>query len=442
MRATPSDDARRPGPSPSGRHAAPGPDDDATTTPGDATANPTGASSSTAPNSTAPNSTAPDSTGGALPPGTGMRQPPAEKDKGPDRKLLAAGAAVIALALIAVIAFTFTRGDDDTSTSAPTPTASTGSGTGTTTGTRYGVYGKTSADGVAQYEQWLGADVSYVIDFSARDTWENIANPQYLLDEWNGSGYRLVYAVAMLPTGDESATIAAGAQGQYNQYFRTLAENLVANGEQNTILRIGWEFNLAESRWSSDDPESWKSFYRNIVETMRAVDGAQFEFDWNVNNGPNPYDAADYYPGDDVVDYVGVDAYDTSSKAYPYPDNCDSACFVKHQKQAWDETIYGGDRGLQFWSAFAKEHGKPLTLPEWGCWGKPDGTGGSDDPDYIQRMYDFITDTGNNVAYAAYFEYDYSSGDGGQHSLQQSFPNSAAKFKELFTTVYQQSAAS
>lgn len=75
-------------------------------------------------------------------------------------------------------------------------------------------------------------------------------------------------------------------------------------------------------------------------------------------------------------------------------------------------------------------------------WARPDGIGGHDNPDYIQRMYDFITDPDNNVAYAAYFEYDYTDGQGGSHSLEDSFPNSAAKFKELFVGLYQEAAGS
>ncbi len=211
-----------------------------------------------------------------------------------------------------------------------------------------------------------GADVEYVVDFSARGTWDNIANPQYLFDEWADTPYRLVYGVPLLPTDVEGVSIQAGAAGDYNDYFRNLADNLVKAGQEDAVLRVGWEFNLESWKWASDDAESWKAFYRNVVETMRSVDGAKFEFDWNVNGGPNKYDAANYYPGDDVVDYVGVDAYDVSGAAYPYPDDCDSACYVKAQKKAWDVSIYGGDRGLQYWSQFAKDHGKPLSIPEWG----------------------------------------------------------------------------
>ena len=445
MRATPSDDAQRPGPSPGGRHAAPETNPLPTTDPwGSDAASRAGQTQPTAgPGTSAANGTDGEQTSSPIPGGPG--QPPAgggtppPASRGPNKKLLGAGAIVAVLVLIAVI-FAVTRGSDDTgSTATPTASASTSAAT---TGTQFGVFRQTSKADVASYEQWLGADVSYVVDFSARQSWDNIANPQYLLDEWKDTPYKLAYAVAMLPD-DGNATIQAGAKGDYDDYYRTLAENLVKNGQEDADLRVGWEFNLESWSWATDDTASWKAYYRSIVETMRSVDGAKFTFDWNVNGGPNKYDAANYYPGDDVVDYVGVDAYDVSGAGYPYPAKCDSACYVKHEKIAWDSSVYGGDRGLKYWSEFAQDHGKQLALPEWGVWGRPDGIGGSDDPDYIQRMYDFITDPANHVAYAAYFEYDYPSDtDGGKHSLKDSFPNSAAKFKQLFAPLYQKAAGS
>ncbi len=364
---------------------------------------------------------------------------PAAAKKNPSRRLIGAGVVVAVLALVGVL-FAVTQGGGDDESEAPAAGAS--SPAVADNGTKFGVFRQTSAADVETYQEWLGADIDYVVDFSARGNWDNIANPQYLFDEWRDTRYRLVYGVPMLPTDDESVNIQAGANGDYNGYFQNLADNLVKAGQEDAILRVGWEFNLESWKWATDDTESWKAFYRNIVETMRSVDGANFKFDWNVNGGPNKYDAVEYYPGDDVVDYVGVDAYDVSGAAYPYPDNCDGPCYVEAQKKAWDVSVYGGDRGLQFWSQFAKEHGKPLTIPEWGVWARPDGIGGHDNPDYIQRMYDFISDPANNVAYAAYFEYDYPDGpdSGGQHSLEDSFPNSAAKFKELFVPLYQQAA--
>ncbi|MBT0767809.1 hypothetical protein KIH74_02660 [Kineosporia sp. J2-2] len=436
MRATPPDDERRPGPSGTGRHAAPAADAGTGQSPS-AQTNPL--PSGDGARWTQQREPQDARTEGAeQPPGTGAGTPPAPPG-GPNKKLLGAGAAVVVLLLVAVI-FAVSRGSDDGDGTA-TPTTSASATATASDGTEYGVFRQTSADDVASFEEWLGADVSYVVDFSARATWDNIANPDYLLEEWQNTPYRLVYAVPMLPDDDTGASVKSGANGDYDAYFRTLAQNLVKYGQSDAVLRVGWEFNLTDWAWSTDDSDSWKSYYRSIVEAMRSVDGANFTFDWNVNNGSNTYDAVDYYPGDDVVDYVGVDAYDVSGVAYPYPDDCDSACYVKHQKQAWDESIYGGDRGLEFWSGFAQEHDKQLSIPEWGCWARTDGIGGHDDPDYIQRMYDFITDPDNNVAYAAYFEYDYSDGEGGQHSLEQSFPNSGTLFKKLFQSLYATSSA-
>lgn len=82
----------------------------------------------------------------------------------------------------------------------------------------------------------------------------------------------------------------------------------------------------------------------------------------------------EYYPGDDYVDYVGIDAYDVSYawRTYPYPDDCDAGCRADRQERAWDKAIHGGKRGLEFWADFARHRGKPLTLPEWGLWDRDD----------------------------------------------------------------------
>ena len=190
-------------------------------------------------------------------------------------------------------------------------------------------------------------------------------------------------------------------------------------------------------------PDSTVDFPRYLILTAAMVCGAllalavymlgqRFGLDWNVNNGDgNPYDAADYYPGDDVVDVVGVDVYDVSGApgTYPYPSACDDACRQERQTRAWNRHIYGGERGLAYWSRFAAAHGKPLSLPEWGLWDRPDGTGGGDDPMFVRRIHAFVTDPANNVLYQAYFEFD---GGDGSHRLMTTFPRSGAVFRELF----------
>jgi hypothetical protein len=344
-------------------------------------------------------------------------RPTSPRRPGP-RLLLALGATLVVLVVIAVIALVVRPGQSETTSTATSPT-----------GVPLGVFRQTDTAKITAFETWLGRPVDDVVDFSARATWNDIAAPDYLLKEWQGTSYRLIYAVPMLPT-DAAATMDLGATGTYDGYFSALATALVKSGQENAILRIGWEFNLGSWPWSVENEKIYVAYFRHIVTAMRAVSGQKFQIDWNLNNGSNTYDAQWYYPGDDVVNSIGVDAYDVTGAVYPYPTSCDATCRLSTQKKAWDEQIYGGDHGLKYWSAFAAKHGKPLSLPEWGLWQRPDGTGGGDDPYYLQQMYNFITNKANNVSYQAYFELNY--GTDGSHSLLESFPVSAKLYRKLF----------
>ena len=294
-----------------------------------------------------------------------------------------------------------------------------------------GVFRGTSLADVRAYQKWFGGTVDRIVDFSTRETWADVADPQYMLDEWKGSGLLPVYSVALLPDKVPSETIQRGAAGDYDQYYAQLAQHLIAAGQPNAILRLGWEFNLESSRWSTSDSTAFIAYWRRIVTAMRAVPGQHFQFDWNPNNGHNKYDAVHYYPGDDVVDYIGVDAYDVSYafRTYPYPASCDAQCRTGRQTRAWNKSVYGGQRGLKFWSAFARRRGKPMSIPEWGLWNRLDGHGGGNDPAYLSRMHGFIADPTNAVAYQAYFEFD---GSDGPHRLMTTFTASGDTFRALF----------
>jgi hypothetical protein len=340
--------------------------------------------------------------------------------------LLPAAAVGVAALLAAVTAVFLTSGEKE-----PGGSPEAGSDTRPSVTTELGVFVGAEPERVEEFNQWLGRDVSYVVDFPDRETWADIAKPRDKISTWKNQPYRKVYGLALLPA-DPADTIQRGATGEYNQHYADLARHLVAGGQDDAILRLGWEFNLADSRWSTDDPAAFIAYWRQVVTTMRAQKGQHFQFDWNPNNGDAKYDAVDYYPGSDVVDYIGVDAYDVSwaSGAYPYPDNCgDDACWGASQKVAWNKSIYGGARGLKFWSGFARQQGNPLTLPEWGLWQREDGHGGGNDPEYLRRMAAFIADPANRVAYQAYFEYD---GPDGPHRLMTTFAQSGDVFRSLF----------
>ena len=84
-------------------------------------------------------------------------------------------------------------------------------------------------------------------------------------------------------------------------------------------------------------------------------------------------DPTEAYPGDDVVDIIGMDVY----------------------AETWDASTSDPDKrfayfldqpfGLKWHRDFAREHGKPISYPEWGVGTRPDGHGVGDDPVFMEK---------------------------------------------------------
>ena len=235
---------------------------------------------------------------------------------------------------------------------------------------------------------------------------------------WRNSGYRLVLGVPILPgTGD----LASGAAGDYDAYFVTLAQNLVADGVSNAILRLGWEFNGNWETWSvanATDAANFAAYWRNIVTAMRSVAGEDFQFIWNPNgSGSTAYTPDEAYPGDAYVDYVGTDIYD----------NC--WCTPQTPQNAWAAQL-SQPWGLNWLASFAAEHNKAIGFPEWSDDFRSDGHGLGDDPYFISQFAAWIT--GNNVAFTCIFSYDDTAGGQNNDITDGQFPNALAAFKADF----------
>jgi hypothetical protein len=183
---------------------------------------------------------------------------------------------------------------------------------------------------------------------------------------------------------------AAGARGAYVRHAKALARNLVAGGLGSAVIRLGHE---ANGTWYPDsigstsrDFRLWRKFWRRTVLAMRSVPGAHFRFDWSVNAAWRPIPFRRWYPGDDVVDYIGVDAYDSG---------------IQSMSRRWD-VVFGRTNGVRDAIAFARAHRKPLSIPEWGV-GTPGLTSlaGGDDPAYVDGIAAVVRH--NRVAYQCYF---------------------------------------
>jgi hypothetical protein len=292
-----------------------------------------------------------------------------------------------------------------------------GSAQAASPGASLGVYrGAANPAGVAAFGGWLGHQVAYAEDFLPGDSWSALEAPTWWLNAWKGTGYRMVYGVPII-TGS-GGSLAQGASGAYNAHFKTLAQNLVAAGQGNAILRLGWEFGGGWYAWAvktTADAANYAAYWRQIVTTMRSV-APNLQFDWNPIWGWQQVNPELAYPGDAYVDMVGIDVYDQS--------------WISNYTDAvarWNDALTA-NWGLQWQRDFAAEHGKPMSFPEWGLAIRDDGHGGGDDPYFIQQMASWIAQ--NNVAYHVYFDVDVSDG---QHQLTDSvFAQSAPVFLGLF----------
>jgi hypothetical protein len=246
----------------------------------------------------------------------------------------------------------------------------------------------------------------------------------WLTSAWSGSGYTLSLGVPMVPTNANNvpvATLAAGATGAYNSYFVTLAQTLVAAGDANAYLRLGWEFDGNWYAWQAltlAAEVNYAIYFQQIVTAMRSVPGQAFQFVWNPDASAfttSGYSVADAYPGNAYVNYIGLDIYDQSWATPQTPAN------------AWNSTSLPA---LTAASQFAAAAGKPIAVAEWGIAIRTDGHGLGDDPLYVNNMIAWMKNPANKVGYASYFDYNTlpSGGDTNADITGGSFPNSLAAF--------------
>lgn len=274
--------------------------------------------------------------------------------------------------------------------------------------------GSTGRDRMEPFNTLIGQKAAGVVEFAENSDWQHMRDSiNWATKEWNGS-YRIMQSVPMLMS---TGTLANGARGDYDAEFVALAKILVANKQPNAMIRIGWEFNGNWYRWSAaQDPASFVTYYQRIVTAMRSVPGQEFKFIWNPSLGQQAIGADLVYPGDAYVDYIGMDVYNQSWR----PQDTNPAL-------RWEGLVTQA-YGLDWLSTFAQQHGKPITLPEWGTGTRPDGHGGGDDPLFITNMANWIKVNG----VIAHGYWDYAAGDFDGEISDGGQPLAAAAFAAAF----------
>jgi hypothetical protein len=281
---------------------------------------------------------------------------------------------------------------------------------------RSGAYpgGTIDTQAITSFGSYRGRTADVATVFQIRDSWDAIAHNSWAIDQYASFPGKLSIGVPLIPT-DGSTTVQQVAAGDHDADFASFARMLVAAGRGDSDIRLGWEFNGNFMPWAAYDASTFVAAFRHAALAMKSV-APNLSIDYNGNLGVSqcgndPF--GNLYPGDDVVDVIGVDAYDNQ-----WNHVWDSA--------SWQH-FHAQPGGLDDWYAFAQRHGKPLSVPEWGL----DKTGGADNPYFMQAMFSWFQAHAAGLSFEAYFneplDYIASSLEGPDQN-----PQAAATYARLW----------
>jgi hypothetical protein len=259
------------------------------------------------------------------------------------------------------------------------------------------------------WEKWLNQAPSSVVgvDFYAQSTWEDFSGLSWVPGIWKklNPARNVVWSVPLTVKGTPLRDVA---DGMHDAEFEAAAK-AISEAQPNAVIRLGWEMNIVSMAWFAKGQEAdYIKAFRRVVQIFRRHSSG-FKYDWCPGWGSQDSPADLAYPGDDVVDYIGLDVYD-----FKYDGSA---------SERWDNFYLKAPFGLQWHREFAAQHGKSMSYPEWGV-----GNFG-DNPFFIQQMHDWFVTNANNIAYAAYFDVD---GLWPTQIDNNRFPKSQKLFRKLF----------
>jgi hypothetical protein len=219
-----------------------------------------------------------------------------------------------------------------------------------------------------------------------------------------GLSPQLVVSMPMMPKTAPKRH-AACARGDFDGHFRRIGAALRAAGAGRALVRLGWEYNRGshDHPWGIDtaaEIPAYVACFRHEAKALKsAAPGLRIEWT-NGRSTRMPVSPTLAYPGNDVVDVVGIHYYDNPE-------------FPRQSTQAeWDRqstmTYAGGPMGIATWLPWAAAQGKKLAISEWAVWGVQGFIGAvdakGDDPVYVRNMHAFFRAHAGAIAYENYFD--------------------------------------
>lgn len=273
---------------------------------------------------------------------------------------------------------------------------------------------------IRAWEAWTGRPTDIATVFTVRNNWEHIAYSDWPFADYRPEVYAGQLSVAQ-PLFPQSGDERTCSRGHYDQHWAAFGQTLTRNGRPDAIVRLGWEYNGNWFWWYPRDTATWKTCFQHAATAIRSTaPGVRIEFNVSAHRDrmPNGDDVWAAYPGDEFVDIVSSDTYDSYPPSLT-PELFEQQCIVPS--------------GTCTVAAFARAHGKQFAVPEWGLV-RADRHGGGDNPLYIEKMHDLFERNRDILAYEAYFNAAEATNVRSSLINPPLHPNAAQRYLELFGT--------
>jgi hypothetical protein len=159
--------------------------------------------------------------------------------------------------------------------------------------------------GVMWFDSWASG-LAFPVD-EAKALWRQGIMPNYTWEPWN---------TALGLTDPGQIHLRDIIDGTWDGYIRARAAEFAAV-RLPILVRWGHEFNGNWYPWgianNDNDPSLYVRAYQHVHDLAVAAGARNVQWVWAYNNGSSPDEAyndpAAAYPGDEYVDWVGIDGY-------------------------------------------------------------------------------------------------------------------------------------
>ena len=232
--------------------------------------------------------------------------------------------------------------------------------------TGYGLNPANSATSVKDFEKVIGRTVDFISEYGSDKDWVDArTSPAHAIRTWRqvaiGSQRKLIWNQPLTVPG---TPLAAVASGKYDAVFREIATTLRVNGFYDAVVRIGWDMNASWVSWAADAKTAgdYIAAFRRVVAIFREV-SPSFRICWSPARDEQVVAPEKVYPGDDVVDFIGLSLVVRSLPT----DLSTEDFFEKHIVGQGLEAKPGFQPYSLGWlEAFSRLHSKGMIIPEYG----------------------------------------------------------------------------